>query len=145
MTSNADRADVLARALSASINSDSDTLRACYTPDVKAWAPALTASSLDELFVELERRDNAFSDIHLDVTPLDVGGDYACAEWRVTMTHTGDLELEGGVVVPSTGLRVTLNGATVAEFRGDKICSIRQYWDELTVFEQLGLVGDPDD
>jgi hypothetical protein len=29
---------------------------------------------------------------------------------------------------------------TVAEFRGDRICSLRQYWDELSLFEQLGLL-----
>ena len=27
---------------------------------------------------------------------------------------------------------------SVAEFRGDRICSLRQYWDELSVFDQLG-------
>jgi hypothetical protein len=35
-----------------------------------------------------------------------------------------------------------------AEFRGDRICSLRQYWDELTVFDQLGLLhgdGEPDE
>jgi hypothetical protein len=27
----------------------------------------------------------------------------------------------------------------VAEFRDDRICSLRQYWDELSAYEQLGL------
>ena len=76
--------------------------------------------------------------------PLDVGGDYACAEWSVTMTHTGPLVLAGGEVVEPTGTRIMVNGATVAEFRGDRICSLRQYWDELAVFEQIGLVGGDD-
>jgi len=35
---------------------------------------------------------------------------------------------------------VTLHGITVAEFRSDRICSLRQYWDELDVFDQLGLL-----
>ena len=39
---------------------------------------------------------------------------------------------------------MTVYGVTVAEFRGDRIRSLRQHWDELTVYEQLGLVGDPD-
>lgn len=47
--------------------------------------------------------------------------------------------LAGGEVVEPTGTRITLNGVTVAEFRGDRICSIRQYWDELAVFEQNRL------
>ena len=35
-----------------------------------------------------------------------------------------------------------LHGITVAEFRGNRICSIRQHWDELSVFDQLGLLRD---
>ncbi|MGH9214967.1 MAG: ester cyclase [Acidimicrobiales bacterium] len=142
--SNAARAATLARALQAGLDGDGSALRDLYTEDVTAWTPALSASSLDELAAELERRDAAFSDLELDVAPLDVGGDYACAEWSVTMTHTGPLVLAGGEVVEPTGTRVTVNGATVAEFRGDRICSLRQYWDELVVFEQIGLVGGDD-
>jgi ketosteroid isomerase-like protein len=58
------------------------------------------------------------------------------------VTHTGQLTVADGDVVEPTGVRVTLNGITVAEFRGDRICSFRQYWDELAVFEQLGLLHD---
>ena len=59
-------------------------------------------------------------------------------------THTGPLVLAGGAVVQPAGTWITLNGATVAEFRGDRICSLRQYWDELAVFEQIGLMSDDD-
>lgn len=143
MTSNASRATALVRALQAGLDGDGSVIRDVCTEDVKAWTPALSASSLAELAAELERRDLAFSDIELEVAPLDVSGDYACAEWSVTMTHTGPLVLAGGEVVEPTGTRITLNGATVAEFRGDRICSLRQYWDELAVFEQIGLMPDP--
>jgi ketosteroid isomerase-like protein len=142
MTSNAERATTLVQALRAGLDGDGSTIRELCTEDVMAWTPALSASSITELAAELERRDNAFSDIELEVAPLDVGGDYACAEWSVSMTHSGPLLLAGGDVVEPTGTRITLNGATVAEFRGDRICSVRQYWDELGVFEQLGLMPD---
>jgi ketosteroid isomerase-like protein len=142
VTSNASRATTLMRALEAGLGGDGKALRDLYTEDVKAWTPALSASSLTELVAELDRRDEAFSDIEVEVAPLDVGGDYACAEWSVTMTHTGPLTLAGGDVVEPTGARITVNGATVAEFRGDRICSLRQYWDELGVFEQIGLMAD---
>ena len=142
MTSNAGRATALMRALRASIGGDGDAARDLYTEDVKAWAPSRSASSLTELMAEIDRRDHAFSDVEVDVEPLDVGGDYACAEWSVTMTHTGPLTLAGGEVVEPTGARITVHGATVAEFRGDRICSLRQYWDELGVFEQIGLMPD---
>jgi len=142
VTTNASRATILMQALRASIGGDGDTARDLYTEDVKAWAPSRTASSLAELMAEIDRRDQAFSDVEVDVEPLEVGGDYACAEWSVTMTHTGPLTLAGGEVVEPTGARITVHGATVAEFRGDRICSLRQYWDELGVFEQIGLMPD---
>lgn len=144
MTTNASRATTLMQALRAGITGDADTLRNLYTEDVKAWTPSLAASSIDDLVAEAERRDQAFSEVDVDVAPLDVGGDYACAEWSVTMTHSGPLTLAGGEVVEPTGARITVNGATVAEFRGDRICSLRQYWDELGVFEQIGLMADGD-
>jgi ketosteroid isomerase-like protein len=142
MTSNAARATTLMRALRAGLDGNTSSIRELCTEDVTAWTPALSASSISELAAEFDRRDQAFSEIELEVAPLDVGGDYACAEWSVSMRHTGPLVLAGGDVVEPTGTRITLNGATVAEFRGDRICSLRQYWDELAVFEQIGLMPD---
>ena len=145
MTTNAERAAILTKALHAGIGRDDATLRALYTDDVRAWTPAQTASSLTELLGEIERRDEAFSEMHLEVFPLDVGGDYASAEWRVTMTHTGPLVLREGAVLEPTGLRIRVDGTTVAEFHGERICSFRQYWDAFSVLEQLGvLYEDPD-
>jgi ketosteroid isomerase-like protein len=141
VTTNQARAAILVRALRASISGDGAAVKELYTDDVKAWAPALSASSAAELAAEFERRDDAFSDIELQAFPLDVGGDYACVEWAVTMTHSGPLTLTDGLVVGPTGLSITINGATVAEFSGDRICSFRQYWDEFAVLEQLGLLA----
>ena len=140
MTTNAERAVILVRALQASIESDSSSIGELYTDDVKAWAPAMSVDSAVALAVEFERRDEAFSDIELEVVPLDVGGNYACAEWSVTMTHSGRLALADGMTIEPTGVRITINGSTVAEFQGERICSLRQYWDEFAVFEQLGLL-----
>jgi ketosteroid isomerase-like protein len=140
MTSNAERAAILTRALRARFEGDRAALAELYTDDVRVWTPALSAASMDELLVEFDRQDDAFSDIAIEVAPLDVGGEYACAEWIVSMTHSGPLEVAEGRVVEATGTAVVLNGVTVAEFTGDRICSLRQYWDEFAIFDQLGFV-----
>jgi ketosteroid isomerase-like protein len=145
VTTNEARATTLARALRAGIAGDREAVAAACTPDVRMWAPALSASSLTELLDALDTRDTAFSDIELEITPLDVGGDFACVEWTVRMTHTGALELGGGTTLDATNERVTVNGATIAEFDGDRICALRQYWDEFAVLEQLGVrAAEPD-
>jgi ketosteroid isomerase-like protein len=140
VTSNAERAAILVRALRAGIEGNARTIEDVCTDDVRAWTPALWTASRAELMTELERRDDVFSDIELEVAPLEVSGDYACVEWSVTMTHTGPLTLAEGMTLDPTGTSVWLNGVTIAEFRDDRICSLRQYWDELGVFEQLGLL-----
>ena len=140
MTSNEARAEALVLALRAGIERDSKALQAFFTEDVRAWTPALSTSSLGELIDALERRDDAFSEMVLDVMPLDVGGEYACVEWTVEMTHTGTISLGDQRSFEPSGIRVTLHGVTVAEFHGDRICSLRQYWDEHAVLEQLGVL-----
>jgi ketosteroid isomerase-like protein len=143
MTTSEARAETLVRALRAGIDGDRVALQALFTDDVRAWTPALSTSSLGELIDALDRRDDAFSDMTLDAMPLDVGGDYACVEWTVHMTHSGTITLSDHRTIEPSGIRVTLHGVTIAEFHGDRICSLRQYWDEFDVFEQLGvLTGD---
>jgi ketosteroid isomerase-like protein len=140
MTGNDERALVLTRALEKSF--DHASVADLYTDDVRAWTPAVSTSSISELLAEVGRRDDAFTDVHVEVTALDVGGAYACAEWTVSMTHNGPFTLAAGSVVAPTGNRLTLYGVTVAEFRGARICSLRQYFDRLNVLEQLGLLSE---
>jgi ketosteroid isomerase-like protein len=134
----------LVRALRAGVEGDRETIEALCTDDVRAWTPTLATASMTELVSALDRRDDAFSGFALDAMPLDVGGEYACVEWSVTMAHTGTLALPGGGALEPTGLDVTVRGVTVAEFRDDRICSLRQYWDEFTVLEQLGVDSESD-
>ena len=142
MTSNKARATTLVRALRAGLERDRETLRGLLTDDVCAWTPNLATSSLSELLDELDHRDEAFSDFTLDAVPLDVAGDYACVEWTVEMTHTGTITLDADRSIEPSGTRVTAHGVTVAEFHDDRICSVRQYWDEFGLLEQLGAPAD---
>jgi len=137
MTTNESRATTLVNALRAGIEGDQATLRKLLADDVRAWTPTMSTSSLTELIEELDRRDGAFTDVELDAVPLDVGGDFACVEWTVEMTHSGTIALTGEERIEPSGTRVTLHGVTVAEFADDQICSLRQYWNEYAVLEQL--------
>jgi ketosteroid isomerase-like protein len=138
MTSNASRATTLVRTLRAAVARDLDELAGLLTDDVRTWTPAISTSSRAELIEAIGQRDDTFSDVELDVVPLDVGGDHACLEWTAAMTHTGPLPLHDDRSLEPTGIRVTLHGVTVAEFEGDRICALRQYWDDSDVLDQLG-------
>ena len=142
MASNAERADALMRSIGASVAGDSSVIAGLFTKDVKGWAPPVSVSSAAELAGEFEDREEAFSDIELELAPLDVAGDRACVEWVATATHSGPLVVDDEFVIDATGLRCRLRGVTIAEFDGDRIRSFRQYWDEVSLIEQLGLLPD---
>ena len=103
MGSSADRAAVLVQAIEATVTGDSRVVRELYADDVQGWSPVMTVSSAAELAVELEDRQEAFSDIDLEVTPLDVGADQACVEWIATATHSGPLIVDEEVVIEPSG------------------------------------------
>ena len=132
-------AAALVRGIEASIVGDSTVVSDLYTEDVRVSTPALNLESAVELAVEIEDRQSAFTDIDVEIRTLDVGGDRACAEWIVRFTHSGPLEVNDDAIDP-TGSRVTMHGVTVADFEGDKISAFRQYWDEVALLEQLGLL-----
>jgi hypothetical protein len=142
MTTSAERTATLIRALEASATGDSSVVAELYTNDVKGWSPAMSVSSAAELAVELEDRDEAFSELDLAFAPLDVGRDRACVEWTMTATHTGTLTIDDEHELEPTEIRLTVRGITVAEFDGDRIRSFRQYWDEAELLDQLGLLQD---
>jgi hypothetical protein len=108
------RTAVLVRGIEAMIVGDSSVIAEIYTDDVEGSTPALRVSSAAALAVELEDRDDTCSDVELVARPLRVGGEQACVEWIATVTRPD--------------ARVTLEGVTIAEFDGDRICSFREYW-----------------
>jgi ketosteroid isomerase-like protein len=138
---NAARAEALVRALRAGRDGDLETVRTLVTDDVRAWTPVISTGTVDELIDALGDRNDTFSDADLRTTPHDVGGDFACVEWVVEVTHTGPLAIGPQSVIEPTGARVAIHGITVAEFHGTRICSIRQYWDENEVLGQIGVLG----
>lgn len=136
---NVERSRTLVQALQASAGADLATLRELCTKDITASGPGASLASIDEVLAEVARRDLAFSNVVLQTAPLDVGGDDACVEWSVTMTHTGKFQIGDDIIDP-TNAHITLDGVTVAEFQKKKIRALRQYWDGLSLLEQLGLV-----
>lgn len=140
MSTKAERAALLIRAIEASLTGDSSVIERLCTDDVEGWSAARDVTSPAALAVEFEDRLDGFSDVDVDVVPLDVTGERACAEWVATVTHSGPVASDQGVVIEATGLRLTLHGVTVAEFEGDRIRSFRQYWDDSELLVQLGLL-----
>jgi ketosteroid isomerase-like protein len=130
------QADVLRHLLTAAVSGDRELMSDLVTDDVVAWSPNLYVTSRDELLSALERRDDTFSGIDIQVHALDQVGDKAIAEWHVAVDHTGTLVIDDDLAIEPTGRRLHVSGATVAEFDGDRVCAFRSYFDDLALVEQ---------
>jgi SnoaL-like domain len=119
------------QAVEATVSGDTSAMAELFTADVVALAPSVSVSSLVELAVELEDLEDAFSDVVVRPGPVVADGDRICAEWVVSAIHSSPLELAHGFRMCATDRRVTLRGVTVADFDGERICSIRHYWDQV--------------
>jgi predicted ester cyclase len=131
------RSSVFVRALETAVGLGNEDPGSLFTEDVRAWSPALMASSLAELSEALKARDEALSNGTLSIRSLTVGANKAIAEWRFDADHTGPLTVDDELTVEATGRHVHVGGATFAEFRGDKIRAFRSYFDEMALMEQL--------
>ena len=127
--------------LRAAVTGDGDAMGDLVTDDVVGWSPNLLVHSRAELLDTVERREDTFSAIEVNVRSLDELGDKAIAEWHVAADHTGRLFVDDDMVIEPTGRRLHLSGATVAEFDGDRICAFRSYFDDLALLEQA--LGEP--
>jgi steroid delta-isomerase-like uncharacterized protein len=78
----------------------------------------------------------AFPDFALTPTAGFLVGDQAAVEWTVTGTYRGRF----GTLPPGTGQPITIRGASILEFDGDKIRSDREYWDAATLLAQVGAL-----
>jgi limonene-1,2-epoxide hydrolase len=128
---------VLVRALEAAAGLGPVDLSEIFTEDVTGWSPNFSISSLAELEAEFADRDDALSSVAVTVAGVDVIGNKAIAEWRIGANHTGPLKVAGDYEIAPTNRWITLAGATFAEFRGDRICAFRNYFDDAALMEQL--------
>ncbi len=73
-----------------------------------------------------------FPDQRFDVQELFADGDAVVVTWFWTATHAGDIP-----GFPASGKPITMSGATVYYFEGDRISGHWQITDRLGVFQQL--------
>ncbi len=75
-----------------------------------------------------------FPDVSVQFTGHCFSNDRLCFEWILTGTHSGDRPGR-----PATGKRISIRGASVAEFTGGKIARQSDYYDMVTFLRQLDM------
>jgi SnoaL-like polyketide cyclase len=132
-----DRRQVLRRALEACILGQVDALPDLFTEDVSCWSPNLLVASRDELAKAIADRENAVSDVNIQIDGLDVSGNKGFAEYRLSAVFSGPFAISPDVVVEPNGREILLGAAIVADFTGDKISAFRNYFDDAALMEQM--------
>jgi steroid delta-isomerase-like uncharacterized protein len=134
-----ERSARVVRAIEATVSGDTSTVKDLFTDDVVAWSPTGAATSRVELAVEIEDYEEAFSEVEVSAGSIVAARHRVCAEWVATAKHSGALIVEDGSCVSPTSRRVSVHGVTVAEFHGERICTVRHYWDEAGLLSELGV------
>jgi len=90
-----------------------------------------------------QRFVTAFPDIRFEVLGVIAEGDRVLVQWTATGTHTERLATVTGETIPPTRRRATMSGAMVTEVRDGKAVRGWFYWDQLSLFSQLGITEQP--
>jgi len=77
----------------------------------------------------------ACTDFKLEVKSLFHTTDCVAQEWVMTGTQTGELK---GLGIPATGKRFSIQGASITTLRKGKIARNTDYWNLMTMLQQLG-------
>jgi len=133
----ADRGVVLRAALEAVVLADASHFRDLFTDDVTFTSPHLAVTSQAAMQAVLGVPEDSLSDVLIEVRLLETAGDTLLAEWRLDARFSGPLLFDDNLLIEPTGGRVKLTGASVAEFRDDRICAFRHYFDDSELIEQI--------
>ena len=115
---------------------DSSTLHELIHQDYVHRSPGEKLCGPDGLTALFASYRSAFPDLALEIDDLLVTEDATVMAFTLTGTHRGDL-----LGISATGRRIRVNGMVRSRFRDGKISEEWEILDQLSLFEQLGVVG----
>ena len=83
-----------------------------------------------------------FADVKVELLNVVTSGNWAVAEAVGRGTHTGPMQTPMGEVAP-TGRKMELHFCSVIRVQDGKIVEERDYYDVMTIANQLGLMPEP--
>ena len=79
---------------------------------------------------------SAFPDLHIEIEEVVSAGNKTVISFTLSGTHEGDL-----MGIAATGRQVKVSGMTLSRFEDGKIVEEWEILDQLTLFQQLGIVS----
>lgn len=120
-----------------------DRWEALHTADAVRTAPELEEPlrGSGALRAAIETLSVAFPDYHLTLEQAFGAGEWLAVRVHTTGTMTGGLTLSDGTLVPPTGQPIEQDWAALVRFEGERIAEFHEFYDQLTLMLQLGLVA----
>ena len=82
---------------------------------------------------------DALSELRYEVVDIIVDGDRVAFEFRADAVHTGTFQ---GVAATNKPIHVA--GMVMATITDGKVSQVHQYWDQLSLYTQLGIIQLPE-
>jgi steroid delta-isomerase-like uncharacterized protein len=118
---------------------DYSALKDLVHPDYVYRTPGQVLRGSKAIQSLFEAYRDAFPDLHIGIDELVAAGDRVALAFTLTGTQNGAL-----MGIDATGKRVEVNGTVFSRFEGGQIVEEWEVIDQLSLFEQLGVVSLPD-
>jgi steroid delta-isomerase-like uncharacterized protein len=115
---------------------DVSSLEAIVHPDYVFRSPGEELHGPEGLAALLAGYRGAFPDLNMAIDELLVANDSTVLSFTLTGTHRGEM-----LGIPATGRRINVQGMVRSRFRDGKIAEEWEILDQLSLFEQIGVVG----
>jgi predicted ester cyclase len=119
---------------------DLDGLRAMGCDSMTFTTPDYDGTGGKTLTDYLGKWTRGFPDYTVEPGSIISEGDRSAFTWIFRGTNTGPLEPGDGSSLPATNKKVEVGASGWATWQGDKMTESAYYWDQLAIFQQLGLV-----
>jgi steroid delta-isomerase-like uncharacterized protein len=83
----------------------------------------------------------AFPDIRMEIRTDFRSGDWSATEWVMNGTNKGNIAQVGNLPeTPATNKNIHFKGATISQWHNNKIIRETDYYNPVTMMQQLGLM-----
>ena len=111
-----------------------------FTEDATRVTPFGTFEGRAAILEAASREKAAFPDRTMTVDVYVEQGDTIAVEYTLVGTNAGPLAMPDGTELPPTGKRVEFKGMELLQFRDGKAVVDHDYWDNMAVAGQLGVL-----
>lgn len=104
-------------------------------PEYQYWSPDSQLKGIGQLAEFIQAFRNAFPDLNLQIDDFFSSNDRTCTAFTLKGTHEQDF-----MGIPATKKSVEVQGMVISRIKDNKILEDREILDNLTFFQQLGVV-----